>query len=307
MSLTPSSTAAAIYEFPQPKPSNAGRYMRLWYEVLLSERWKSLHAIDRAIYQDMVALLNGRNNGDLEYSARFCAKRLHIDKNRANRGLMVLETAELIRCRMRGSPQSAEGSRWEIPGYNGCEQNETLPVPPAGQPCPVGRTGLSLQEDNRLDSELDSELEDSSCPSNGTGKGRGNPSKEEAESKQASSAAPFSPSPPWREEIHSVIARAAAAMPRMGRAYNGTGKIIRGVPPASTRRRGALAEDYEEWIAANGRAPRCREDDGSILVPDNEWLEVRRWVAAGRPQLYEPLEMAPALGPPGDSIADLVS
>jgi hypothetical protein len=93
-------------------------------------------------------------------------------------------------------------------------------------------------------------------------------------------------------------------MPRMGHAFNGTGKIVRGVPPASTRRRGALAEDYEQWNAAKGRTPRPREADGSILVPDNEWLEVRKWVAAGRPQLYAPGEMSPALGPPGDSLLD---
>jgi hypothetical protein len=105
--------------------------------------------------------------------------------------------------------------------------------------------------------------------------------------------------------VEDVI-KAALAGHGIRPAYQGTGKIVRGVPPANTRRRGALAEDYEAWIAADGRTPRPREPDGSILVPDNEWLEVRKWVAAGRPQLYEPLEMAPALGHPGDSLADFV-
>jgi hypothetical protein len=307
--------SSAVLQF-QPKPKQPpGRYIRIWYSAL--ERLESLHAIERAIYQDMVSLLNGRNNGTLEYSARFCAKRMHINKDRSNRGLIALESVDLIRCKMRGSPQSAEGTKWEIVGYdiNGREQNETSPVSGERQGCLPGETGLYLGRDKRLNQELDSII-DSSCPFNETDKARSRPKKEVQKEKQESASKPSPasstfPSPTPDEWVAAaaamdVVARAAAAMPRIGRAFNGAGKVVRGVPPPGMRRRGALAEDYEAWIAANGRTPRRREDDGSIIVPDLEWLEVLKWVAAGRPQLYEPLAMAPALGHPGDSLADFV-
>jgi hypothetical protein len=81
----------------------------------------------------------------------------------------------------------------------------------------------------------------------------------------------------------------------------------RGVAPPSAKRRGALAEDFEDWCAAEGRTPILRQADGSIDVPDWMWLKTLEWVAAGRPPLCKPFfEMTPPLGPDGDSILDLI-
>jgi hypothetical protein len=49
--------------------SKPGTYVRLRHAFLRSPAWQSLSANARAIYVDIAARYNGRNNGQIPYSA----------------------------------------------------------------------------------------------------------------------------------------------------------------------------------------------------------------------------------------------
>jgi DNA-binding transcriptional regulator YhcF (GntR family) len=101
--------------------SKPGTYVKLRHAFLRSPAWQSLSALARAIYVDIAARHNGRNNGQIPYSARDGAKALRVAKDTAHRALLLLEARGLIRCARRGSfndkSQSAKSSLWELPEY----------------------------------------------------------------------------------------------------------------------------------------------------------------------------------------------
>jgi len=117
MSRTPSSSAAIIPFQPKPKRG----FVKLDYTLLDSPEWQSLPAVARAVYVDLARKHTGFNNGQIPYSARECANRLHIVKDTAWRALRVLEWRGLIRCTSRGScnvkTRDAKTSYWELPQY----------------------------------------------------------------------------------------------------------------------------------------------------------------------------------------------
>jgi hypothetical protein len=107
-----------------------GTYVRLRHAFLRSPAWQSLPALARAIYVDIAARYNGRNNGAIPYSARDGAQALRVAKGTAHRALRLLEAAGLIRCSRRGAfnlkTQLAKSSLWLLPEYMpGEEQTET--------------------------------------------------------------------------------------------------------------------------------------------------------------------------------------
>jgi hypothetical protein len=115
MSLTTLNSSAVILQF-QPKPSGGDRFVMLRHDLLNSPAWQSLPAVARALYVEMAARYNGRNNGHIVYSVRDAERALHISHATAFRVLRLLEWHGLIRCTSRGSfsRKDAKASKWEL-------------------------------------------------------------------------------------------------------------------------------------------------------------------------------------------------
>jgi DNA-binding transcriptional regulator YhcF (GntR family) len=143
--------------------SKPGTYVKLRHAFLRSPAWQSLPAIARAIYVDIAARHNGRNNGVIPYSARDGAQALRVAKDTAHRALQLLEARGLIRCTRRGSfnvkSQSAKSSLWELPEYIPLEeQTEECLVRLEGparmgdaDPGPIRRTSEELSWSDERD------------------------------------------------------------------------------------------------------------------------------------------------------------
>jgi hypothetical protein len=141
--LTTPSSAAAVFPF---EPSRPQRFIMLRHTLVLSTTWRSLPANARAVYVDMAARYNGRNNGRIPYSARDGAEALQVSKDTAWRALKLLEDRALIICRRRGSfdlkTKETQASEWEFTEYScGEEQTEAALVRPVGPVGPTHRTG----------------------------------------------------------------------------------------------------------------------------------------------------------------------
>lgn len=74
------------------------RHVRLYHWIMDTIAWRSLTAVDRAIYVEMAARYAGlgSNNGRLPYSVREAAKSLSIGKTTAGRALERLQMRGFI-------------------------------------------------------------------------------------------------------------------------------------------------------------------------------------------------------------------
>lgn len=90
--------------------------------------WKSLNAIQRAIYVEMVARYDGSNNGCIPYSVRDAANALHISKATAFRSLAVLKERGFIVPIKRGafSLKLRHATEWRLTEFN-CDLTGALP------------------------------------------------------------------------------------------------------------------------------------------------------------------------------------
>src|SRR5690349_4258604 len=74
------------------------RHVRICHYMMDSQAWKSLGAVERAIYLDMAKRYAGvgSNNGRIGYSVRTAATELHVGTSTAKRGLDTLQERGFI-------------------------------------------------------------------------------------------------------------------------------------------------------------------------------------------------------------------
>jgi hypothetical protein len=98
-------------------PKKSDGFLKLPHSLLRSPLWRSLSAVDRAVYVDIAGEFNGRNNGEIPYSERYGAGRLHLGRNTVARSLKRLQLRQLIRCTRRGSFSVKTGAAKESLWY----------------------------------------------------------------------------------------------------------------------------------------------------------------------------------------------
>jgi len=106
-----------------------GRHVRLYHYMMDAEAWQSLSGNQRAIYVEMVARYNGRNNGRIPYSVREAAESLHIGKSTAARDLAVLQERGFIIPRKKGafSLKVRHATEWRLTEFS-CDVTPALPT-----------------------------------------------------------------------------------------------------------------------------------------------------------------------------------
>ena len=117
--LTPPSSGTVIRLEPAARSNQPiEQFVMLRHSLLYSERYQSLPAVAQALYVRIAARYNGRNNGQIPYSARDAKKELHIGQYTAYRAFKKLREQDLIIRRKRGSfvrkTQEAKASEWEV-------------------------------------------------------------------------------------------------------------------------------------------------------------------------------------------------
>src|SRR5829696_9224547 len=92
------------------------RHVRLHHWMLSCPAWKSLPAVDRAIFIELAALYNGSNNGSLGYSVRTAAERLSVSPQTAMRALQRLQERGFITRVTKGafSRKVRHASEWRL-------------------------------------------------------------------------------------------------------------------------------------------------------------------------------------------------
>ncbi len=127
------------------------RHVRLYHWVLESAAWKSLKAIDRAIYIEVCQRFNGTNNGFIAYSVREAAASFDIGKSTASRALERLAERGFIVATVAGSfgYKIRHSTRWrltehpsadgELPSKEFMRWSPSVPVvgPKKQKPVPV--------------------------------------------------------------------------------------------------------------------------------------------------------------------------
>ena len=94
-----------------------------------AEAWQSLTGNQRAVYIEMAARYNGRNNGRIPYSVREAAESLHIGKSTAARDLAVLQERGFIIPRKKGafSLKVRHATEWRLTEFS-CDVTPALPT-----------------------------------------------------------------------------------------------------------------------------------------------------------------------------------
>jgi len=144
---------------PFQKPNQPERFVKLRHALLESPKWRNLPGIVQALYVDMARKYNGKNNGQISYSARDGAKAVHVSRDTANRALRLLEWFDLIRCTKRGSfkvkTKNAKAPEWLLTEYMQTEESLVRLEGPAG---PTRRTSNDFPGPTRgplIDKEID--------------------------------------------------------------------------------------------------------------------------------------------------------
>jgi hypothetical protein len=111
------------------RSKKGGRHVRLYHYMMDAEAWQSLNGNQRAIYVEMAARYNGRNNGRISYSVREAAESLHIGKSTAARDLAVLRERGFIIPRKRGafSLKVRHATEWRLTEFS-CDVTPALPT-----------------------------------------------------------------------------------------------------------------------------------------------------------------------------------
>jgi hypothetical protein len=96
-------------------------FVRLSHSLLQSPGWKSLRALQRALYIEVASLYNGHNNGRIHYSERDGAKEFHVCPRTIRRSIKRIKAVGLLVCTKRGYFNRATGqtiaSEWLLPEY----------------------------------------------------------------------------------------------------------------------------------------------------------------------------------------------
>jgi hypothetical protein len=107
-------------------------FVRLSHAMLASEAWQSLDSVAAAIYVEIAARYNGRNNGAIPYSYREAAKRFRIGQAAVGKAFASLQQAGLIATTQKGwftAGRFRRATRWRLPQYPAagyCTQAEAV-------------------------------------------------------------------------------------------------------------------------------------------------------------------------------------
>ena len=78
------------------------RYVRLTHRMMQTQAWRSLDGVARAIYLELAALYNGRNNGSVGLSVRQAAQAVGVSKATAARAMLLLQDRGFIAAVTKG-------------------------------------------------------------------------------------------------------------------------------------------------------------------------------------------------------------
>jgi DNA-binding transcriptional MocR family regulator len=111
--------------------------------------WKSLGAVERAIYLDMASRYAGQgtNNSKIGYSIRTAAKNLHVGTSTAKRALDVLQERGFIVCTTKGafSLKARHATEWRLTEFV-CDVSGDLPTKEFVRWRPEDRTRYPIRQ-----------------------------------------------------------------------------------------------------------------------------------------------------------------
>jgi DNA-binding transcriptional regulator YhcF (GntR family) len=107
---------------PRKSKTHTPRHVRICHYMMDTPAWKSLGAIERAMYLDIASRYAGQgtNNGKIGYSIRAAAKELDIGLATAKRALDKLQDRGLIVCMTKGafSRKTKQASEWRLTEFS---------------------------------------------------------------------------------------------------------------------------------------------------------------------------------------------
>ena len=107
------------------------RHVRVYHYFMQTAAWRSLKALERAIYIEIAARYagDGSNNGRIGYSIREAASTFKVGKSSAARALETLQDRGFIVARKKGafSLKSRHSTEWRLTEF-GCDLTGALPT-----------------------------------------------------------------------------------------------------------------------------------------------------------------------------------
>ena len=97
------------------KRTTSERYVRLTHRMMQTQAWRSLDGVARAIYLELAALYNGRNNGSVGLSVRQAAQAVGVSKATAARAMLLLQDRGFIAAVSKGRfDRSRHATEWRL-------------------------------------------------------------------------------------------------------------------------------------------------------------------------------------------------
>ena len=103
------------------KRAPGGRYVRLTYDLMQSEAWRSLDGNARAIYIELAMLYRGvgTNNGQIGFSARQAARAILVSAATAARAMIHLQDRGFIVAVTKGNfTRKRHATRWRLTEFH---------------------------------------------------------------------------------------------------------------------------------------------------------------------------------------------
>ncbi len=111
------------------RSDKTARHIRIYHMTLRTAAWKSLDAVARALYVEILSRYNGSNNGRIPYSIREGAAALRIGKTKSAVGLKDLQDRGFIAAITRGgfNRKNRHATEWRITEF-ACDVTGALPT-----------------------------------------------------------------------------------------------------------------------------------------------------------------------------------
>lgn len=111
------------------RSKTGGRFLQLHHFLMESAAWRSLKPQDRAVYLEIAALYDGKNNGRLALGVREAAERCNINKDTAGVAFQRLQDRGFIECSVPGgfTRKVRHATEWRLTQYR-CDRTATLPT-----------------------------------------------------------------------------------------------------------------------------------------------------------------------------------
>jgi hypothetical protein len=103
------------------KRATGERYVRLTYDLMQSEAWRSLDGNARAIYIELAMLYRGvgTNNGQIGFSARQAARAIQVSTATAARAMIHLQDRGFIVAVTKGNfARKRHATRWRLTEFH---------------------------------------------------------------------------------------------------------------------------------------------------------------------------------------------